>query len=180
MIMKPTSPETPAAQNNPSAGVRRIRRISQYLRGIVLIYLVVLPGWATVCILASHRGDSAGWYWGPSGAGVSLVERWLAALSGMIYLGMAVIFYRLLNLVERGTYFAVANVRLLRWLGNLAFANGLLGAVAPVVVSGMVTFPTILLAPFFSPMVIGGLVIIMFSHIMEEACKLREEQALTV
>ena len=98
----------------------------------------------------------------------------------MIYLGMAVIFYRLLNLVERGTYFAVANVRLLRWLGNLAFANGLLGAMAPVVVSGVFTFPAILLAPFFSPMVIGGLVIIMFSHIMEEACKLREEQALTV
>jgi len=150
------------------------------LRAIVLIYLVVLPGYAMICILAAHRGGSTGWYWGPYGAGVSLAERWMAGISGMIYLGMAVIFYRLLNLVERGTYFAVANVRLLRWLGNLAFANGLLGAMAPVVVSGLFTFPAILLAPFFSPMVIGGLVIIMFSHIMEEACKLREEQALTV
>ena len=176
MKAKLNSPE----QNHASDGARRIRRISQYLRAIVLIYLVVLPGYAMICILASHRGGSTNWYWGPSGAAVSLAERWMAGTSGMIYLGMAVIFYRLLNLVEQGTYFAIANVRLLRWLGNLAFANGLLGAVAPVVVSGMVTFPTILLAPFFSPMVIGGLVIIMFSHIMEEACKLREEQALTV
>ena len=105
MKAKLNSPE----QNHASNGARRIRRISQYLRAIVLIYLVVLPGYAMICILAAHRGGSTNWYWGPSGAGVSLAERWMAGISGMIYLGMAVIFYRLLNLVERSRILVVAS-----------------------------------------------------------------------
>ena len=54
----------------------------------------------------------------------------------VIYFVMAAMFYRLLNLLGRGIFFATDNVRLLRWLGNLTFANGLLSLVAQVVTSG--------------------------------------------
>jgi len=46
--------------------------------------------------------------------------------------------------------------------------------------TGRLVFPMILFEAFGSPWVMGGLFGIMVSYIMEEGCKLREEQELTV
>ncbi len=171
-------PIDPFRKNLTSAGTLRIRRISRFLKALVLIYFVAMPLIGTAGSLFRSHGGSTGWHW--AAGNLSAAEQWLAVFTAVICLGIAVTFYRLLNLWETGIFFSQANVRLLRWLGHLAFGNGLLGVVAPVVASGLVTFPTLLLSPFSSPWVVGGLFVIMVSHVMEEACKLREDQALTV
>ncbi len=171
-------PIDPFRQNHPSEGTLRIRRISRFLKAMVLLYFVAMPLFGTGWSLFRSHGGSTGWHW--AAGNLSVADQLVAAFTVVICLGIAVTFYRLLNLWETGVFFSKTNVRLLRWLGHLAFGNGLLGVVAPVVSSGLVTFPSIIISPFNSPWVVGGLFVIMLSYIMEEACKLREDQDLTV
>ena len=107
----------------------------------------------------------------------------LYALAEGIFLLAVVSFYRLLNLYEQGTVFSLANVRLYKWLGCLAVGYGLLEACAPMIRSDVDIFRHLEIFLFEvagSPWIIGGLFVVMISLIMKEACKLREEQELTV
>ena len=181
MNAKTSSSEDQVNQKAPSAGIRRIRRISRYLKAMVLLYFVAAP---LYCIASYffYPGSKLEihHFAGGSSSSLSVGEILLMVLEIALYFAIAVTFYRLLNLFEKGTFFSSANVRLLRWLGYLAFSIGLLGVLSPVLLTGLLTFPIILLAAVGSPWVAGGLFVIMLSHIMDEGCKMREEQDLTV
>ena len=168
-------------QKTPSPGTRRIRRISRYLKAMVLLYFGAVPLYCIISLFF-YPGSKVEikHFAGVSSSSFSAGEIWLMVLDVALYWSIAVTSYRLLNLFEKGVFFSSANVRLLRWLGYLAFAIGLLGAISPVLLLGLLTFPTILLAAVGSPWVAGGLFTIMLSHIMDEGCKMREEQDLTV
>jgi len=143
----------------------RIRRLSRNLKAMMLLYFVAAPLYFT----------RPGWHWEL----VSMSDKLMAIISAVIFLAMAVTFYRLLNLFEKGVFFSTKSVRCLMLLGYLAFSEGLLGVIAPVIASGVVTLG-LLLAAIGSPWVVGGLFVIMLSHIMDEGCKMQEEQDLTV
>ena len=124
-------------------------------------------------ILAAGRGER-------SPPMIAASTKMVTALTVAIYLLGAVVFYRLLNLYEKGIVFSPANVRLFRWLGFLAFCKGLLAVAASAVSHGEFVFPMVLFETLRSSWVIGGFFAIMLSYIMDEGCKLKEEQELTV
>ena len=175
-------------KNNPST--RRIRIFSQILKALVLIYMVVIPlvtiaaptivNFAIVnyVLLPGQTIGSA--YSMTNSPAPSASMKLVTALTAIIYLLGAVVFYRLLNLYEKGIVFSPANVRLFRGLGCLAFCKGLLAVAASAVSYGEFVFPMVLFATLRSSWVIGGFFGIMLSYIMDEGCKLREEQELTV
>ena len=107
----------------------------------------------------------------------------LSALAVGVFLLAVVTIYRLVNLYERGTVFSLTNVQLYKRLGYLAAGYGLLGACAPMIGRNPDIFALLEIFLFevtSSPWIIGGLFVVMISLIMKEACKLREEQELTV
>jgi hypothetical protein len=177
----PITPANPLHPGIPSAGLLRIRRISRYLKAMVLLYFVAAPLYF-IGMSFYHTGNGPGdWHFAVGlSSSFSAGEKLLAVLAVSIYFAMAVTFYRLLNGFEQGIFFSPATVRFLRLLGYLAFGNGLLGVISPVILTGALTFPTIILSAVGSPWVAGGLFVIMMSHIMDEGCKMREEQDLTV
>jgi len=80
-------------------------------------------------------------------------------------------------LYGRGEIFSRANVRLYQRLGHLIFAGGLLQMVAQAAATGQFRlWPD----TGSGSWIIGGLFVVMIAAIMEEGCKLREEQELTV
>jgi hypothetical protein len=162
-----------------NANSPRVIKISRTLKAMMLIYLFVLP----LCVVATSRKGMA---WGFGGqihsnfSDIPIGGKIIGALSTSVNLLIAVVFYRLLNLYEKGIFFSSQNIRLFRALGYLAFSEGLVGVASPVVASGLVSFPSLLFAILGSPWIVGGLFGIMISSIMDEGCKMREEQELTV
>jgi len=179
MNAKPLSPAGPLKQNFP--GALRIRRISRYLKAMVLLYFVAWPLYY-IGMSFYHSGKGPGdWHFAVGlSSSFSISEKLLTVLAIVIYFAIAITFYRLLNLFEQGIFFSSATVKFLRQLGFLAFGNGLLGVISPVILTGTFTFPSIILSSVGSPWVAGGLFVIMISHIMDEGCKMRQEQELTV
>jgi hypothetical protein len=111
---------------------------------------------------------------------VPAVVKLLAGIGGGLNLLAAMTFYRLLNLYEKGIIFSAANVRLLGRIGHLVFSFGLLNVCGPVIISGKLSILEFIVAVVSSPWVIGGLFIVVISHIMDEGRKIQEEQELTV
>ena len=143
-----------------------------------LVYFVVVP----LVVITSFGTTS----WKISGQAyetltdVPPVEKLMTGLAVAIFLLVAITFYRLLILYEKGIIFTHQNARLFRILGYLAFGNGLVGVVAPVASSGLLSITGMIFGTLASPWVIGGLFGVMISHIMDKGCKMREEQELTV
>ena len=175
-----------------NASTQRIRVLSQILKALVLIYMVVIP---LVCLISPvllnfvtvnfilQPGQTMGpdpRYAPSNPPTISMNTKMATALSAALYLMGAMMFYRLLNLYERGVVFSPANVRLFRWLGILAFCKGLLTVVASSTSYGDFVFPMVLFSALRSTWVIGAIFAITLSFIMDEGCKLREEQELTV
>jgi hypothetical protein len=174
------TPSSPVKLPTPDIGLSHIRKISRILKAMLLIYFFVLP----LFVLAISVKKTPTWGFGgqiytdfydiPGGGKI------ICILSVSINMLALIVFYRLLNLYEKGIFFASQNVRLFRALGYLAFSNGLIGVISPVVSSGLLNFPGLLFAILGSPWIVGGLFGIMISHIMDEGCKMQEEQELTV
>ncbi len=171
--MKPISATVP---------IERIRKISRILKGLFLIYFLVL-----VCVVAmSVRLQTGERTWTVYGvtygefSSVPLKMRLLGLLGLGLFLFAAVTLFQLLNLYEKGVVFSLNNVLLYKRLGHLIFGYGLLNICAPVVDSGTLEIWTFLLGASCSPGVIIGLIVIMIASIMQEGCKIKEEQELTV
>jgi len=159
------------------ASTRRVRTISGLLKAMLLIYLFVLP----LYLIAA----SVGFFPAPGNSHItfpqmSVGQKLMESFSVSVHLLIAVTFYRLLNLYEQGIFFSRANVRLFRLLSYLAFSNGLIDVVWTIVTLGKLGLPFILFSMLGSPWVVGGLFGILVSHIMDEGCKIQEEQELTV
>jgi len=144
---------------------------------MLLIYLLVPP-----LFIVARKGM----IWNFSGqiysnfSDVPAGGKIICVLSLSIGLLALIVFYRLLNLYEKGVFFSSQNVRLFRALGYLAFSEGLIDVASPIVPSGLINFPSFLFSILGSPWIVGGLFGIMISFIMDEGCKMREEQELTV
>jgi Protein of unknown function (DUF2975) len=170
------SSEAKSTTNSKSS---RVVKISRTLKAMLLVYFFILP---LFVIVTSRKGM----IWNFSGqvysnfSGIPVSGKVICVLSVSIDLMALIVFYRLLNLYEKGIFFSSQNVRLFRALGYLAFSEGLIDVISPVVSSGLINFPSFLFSVLGSPWIVGGLFGIMISFIMDEGCKMREEQELTV
>jgi hypothetical protein len=168
-----------APKAKPTTASLRVVKISRTLKAMLLIYFFVLP-----LFVVAMSGKTLTWGTGgqiySSFSAVPTGGKIICVLSASIDLLAMVVFYRLLNLYEKGIFFSSQNVRLFRALGYLAFSEGLIGLVSPVVSSGLLNFSSLLFTALGSPWIVGGLFGIMISFIMDEGCKMREEQELIV
>jgi len=163
-----------------SPQIKRIRMMSQIIKALFLIYVFAAGLIAVLFHTTSHL-------WRIFGIPISAVSKiptdveFLYALGVGIFLSAVVTIYRLLNLYEQGTVFSLANVRLYKLLSYLTMGYGLLNACG---LNIGLDFDTHLKLFLFnatsSPWIIGGLFVLMISLIMQEACKIQEEQELTV
>lgn len=183
-----------APKTNPQ--MKRIRTMSRMIKALFLTYLLA-AGLVSILLKITPllHGSSHSWrifdllfamMYEEFPMGLKL----LYALGAGILLSVVITIYRLLDLYERGTVFSLANVRLYKRLGCLAIGYGLLDACGykfAVDIANRMTATDIvthlevfLFEATSSPWIIGGIFVVMISLIMEEACKLREEQELTV
>jgi uncharacterized integral membrane protein len=165
--------------------MKRIRLMSQIIKALFLIYVFAS---GLIALLIKANGHSPYLVFDnclpfASYSDVPAALKIMSAITVGIYLLAVVFFYRLLNLYERGTVFSLANVRIYKRLGFLAVGYGLLVAYAPAMRPELPIVRRLEILFFeatSSHWIIGGLFVVMISLIMMEACKLREEQELTV
>jgi hypothetical protein len=165
--------------------MKRIRWLSRIIKALLLVYVFAS---GLIALLVKSSGPSPYLVFNDclpfaSYADVPAVLKIMSAITVGIYLLAVVFFYQLLNLYEQGTVFSLANVRIYKKLGFLAVGYGLLAAYAPAVRPELDISRRLVILLFeatSSYWIIGGLFVVMISLIMKEACKLREEQELTV
>jgi hypothetical protein len=161
---------------NPRLG--RIKQLSHFLKLLFWIYFVVL-GLALAAgqvVMPIHVGHQAFGSLREIPAGLKIYEAFRCAL----YLLAVVVFYRLLNLYEKGIIFSAENVSHIRRLGELAVFYGVVTACLPVFESGGIPWPILPMNILFSPWLIVGCLTIIIAWIMDEGRKIQEEQELTV
>lgn len=162
--------------------MKRLRTMSQIIKALLLIYVFAS---GLIAVLLHTSSDSWRVFDMPFSkySDIPAGLKVLYASATGVFLLAVIFFYRLLNLYETGTVFSLANVRHYKRLGLLAVGYGLLRACAPAVRQDLDVFKRFVIVLFeatSSPWIIGGLFVVMISLIMEEACKIREEQELTV
>ena len=169
-------------KTNPQ--MKRIRLMSQIIKALLLIYVFAS---GLIGLIIKSNGPPYKIFDNclpfASYSDIPATLKVMSAITVGIYLLAVAIFYRLLNLYERGTVFSLANVNIYKKLGFLAVGYGLLAAYAPAVrpeLSIIQQLEILLFESTSSSWIIGGLFVVMISIIMKEACKLREEQELTV
>jgi hypothetical protein len=152
-----------------SPRLKRIRYMSQLLKGLIIFYLV-MPGLFYTLGIPHLTLTSQG------------KERLYQALTISLALLAAIAVYRLLSLYEKGVIFAEANTLGIRQLGYLAVACALLKACAPAFLpnEGIFYVPTVLLNVLLSPWFFAGLFAVVITWIMDEGRRIEEEQRLTV
>jgi|SRR5665213_60253 len=182
---------------SPKANARlnRIQKVSRALKTLFLLYPLIyfIVGWNLPFI---HKMPDGVWLV-PGGAyatisDIPLMSKLVIGLGTGLILAAIITCYQLLNLYEKGVIFSARNVQLLGRIGCLAVYYGLLSACAPVLMSAWnhwigvspispLNFHSLAIMEFFgSPWIIGGLFIVVISHIMDEGRKIQEEQELTV
>ena len=173
--------------------LKRIKTICRSLKIMVLLYFGCFGVFYPIISKTPQDG-----YWRifngsyANFADVPHVVKLMALLGIGICLAVLITGYQLLSLYEKGIIFSGRNIRLLRWIGFLTGSYGLLVVIGPTLIwawnywigvaSGIPL--NILAINFFallsSPWVIGGLGVIVLSHIIDEGRKIQEEQELTV
>jgi hypothetical protein len=122
---------------------------------------------------------------------IPLIAKVVVGLAAVLILTGVISCYQLLNLYEKGIIFSARNVRLLGRIGCLAVSYKLLGIIGTRLILtwngwlGAFPFHPIVIwldvSQFMiSPLVIGGVFLIVISRIMDEGRKIQEEQELTV
>ena len=121
-----------------------------------------------------------------------MVAKLIVVLVAGIFLATVVTCYQLLNLYGKGIIFSARNVQLLGRIGCLAIGYGLLKVWVQALISAWYAWinnsSVSLLNPVLggmtlslsSPWIMGGLFVVVISHIMDEGRKIQEEQELTV
>jgi hypothetical protein len=179
-----------------SARLNRIKKISRVLKILLLLYPLLYFGCGGQFPLIKSTVEG---YWTTSCgtyatfSEVPLVAKLIAGLGAVLLLAASITGYQLINLYEKGIIFSARNVQLLGRIGCLAFAYGFLRVFGPVLVSAWSAWiGSSRLPPHFvwfwlnvcnflsSPWVIGGLFLVVVSHIMDEGRKIQEEQELTI
>jgi hypothetical protein len=171
---------TPKKQTPTAVSLARIRKISRTLKlllGFFFIAPMLMVGLAFCQAKAWPQGCTISGVHYATFSEVPAALRVMLALGLVWYVWTLVTCWQLLNLYGRGEIFSRANVRLYQRLGHLIFAGGLLQMVAQAAATGQFRlWPD----TGSGSWIIGGLFVVMIAAIMEEGCKLREEQELTV
>jgi hypothetical protein len=170
----------------------RLRRIKVICRVLKILFLFFLACRAYVPFVRKMPDG----YWIVCGtyatfAEVPLVAKLIVGLGIGVLLMTVITGYQLLNLYEKEIIFSARNVRLLGRIGWLVFGYGLLGVSGQALFSTWHAYvgvagslPNAVLrgvhAFLGSPWIVGGLFLVMISHIMDEGRKVQEEQELTV
>jgi hypothetical protein len=152
-----------------SPRLKRIKYMSQLLKGLIICYLVV-PGLLSALGVPHLTAVLEG------------KERLYQALTISLALLAVIAVYRLLSLYEKGVIFAAANTLEIRHLGYLAVACALLKGCAPAFLpnEGIFYIPNVLINVVLSPWFFAGLFAIVITWIMDEGRRIEEEQRLTV
>ena len=185
-----------ANEISPKANVRlnRIRIVSQVLKALLLLYFVFpLSYFAYFHPFLNKTQDGWKTVWGTYAtfSEIPLIAKIIIGLAAGLILAAVAACYQLLCLYEKGIFFSARNVRLLGRIGYLAVSYKLLGVVGNLLISawngwiGSFPFYPILIwvdicQLAISPLIIGGLFLIVVSRIMDEGRKIQEEQELTV
>jgi hypothetical protein len=186
-----------ANEISPKANVRlnRIRIVSRILKALLLLYFVIPLSYFGYFRPFLHKTQDGFWttVWGTYAtfSEIPLITKLIIGLAAGLILAAVVACYQLLCLYEKGIIFSTRNVRLLGRIGYLALSYKLLGIVGNLLISawngwvGSFPFhPILIWADIYqlaiSPLVIGGLFLIVVSRIMDEGRKIQEEQELTV
>jgi hypothetical protein len=171
-----------STKTNPQ--MKRIRLMSQIIKALLLVYVFAS---GLIGLIIKSNGPPYKIFDNclpfASYSEVPATLKIMSAITMVIYLLAVVLLYRLLNLYEQGTVFSLANVCIYKRLGFLAVGYGLLAAYAPAVrpeLPILRQLEILLFEATSSSWIIGGFFVVMISIIMKEACKLREEQELTV
>jgi len=171
---------TPNKLTHNAVSLARIRNISRTLKlllGFFFIAPILMVGLAFCQAKAWPQGCTISGVHYAAFSEVPVAVRAVLALGLGLYVWTLVTCWQLLHLYGKGEIFSRANVRLYQRLGHMIFAGGLLQMVAQAAATGQ--FPLWADASSGS-WIIGGLFVVMVAAIMEEGCKLREEQELTV
>jgi membrane protease YdiL (CAAX protease family) len=165
-----------SAETNPRFS--RIKKLSRFLKILFWIYFVVLG----LVLTAGHvkipaqAGEQAFSSLRDIPSGLKIYE----AFRYSLYLLAVIVFYRLLNLYEKGIILSAENVSHIRRLGELAVFYGAFTACRSVFVNHQIEFPTLPVNFLLSPWLIVGCLIVIVAWVMDEGRKIQEEQALTV
>jgi hypothetical protein len=169
----------------------RIRIISRSLKVLLVLYLIGVVWWDL-----PWEGFLK---WLPHGTFASFSDTPLLSLVEFglmvgLVVALTITCWQLLSLYQTGSIFAARNVQLLGRIGRLALAFGLVMALVPAInlawSEWWETFSyctefwrfclLVLLELIKMPWIIGGVMVIMISRIMDEGRKIQEEQELTV
>lgn len=178
-----------------NARLNRIRIVSRILKVLLLLYFIILLTSVYFPPFLHKSPDGLFWttVWGTYATlwDMPLITKLILGLAGVLILAAALACYQLLSLYEKGIIFSARNVRLLGRIGYLAMSYQLLAVVGSRLISAWNGWidsfpfrPILILVDIgqllSSPLVIGGLFLIVVSRIMDEGRKIREEQELTV
>jgi hypothetical protein len=165
-----------SAKTNPRFS--RIKKLSHFLKILFWVYFVILGLVLTVghIKISNQAGEQAF----SSLRAIPTELKIYEALRYSLYLLAVIVFYRLLNLYEKGIIFSAENVSHIRRLGELAVFYGVITACRSVFVSHQIEFPTMPVNILLSPWLIVGCLTIIIAWVMDEGRKIQEEQALTV
>ena len=169
--------------------LNRIKIFSRILKVLLLFYLLYSMSYLPFV----HRTVDGLYYqvvWGvyEKISQAPIIALIIVLLGVGLFLTAVISGYQLLTLYEKGIVFSARNVQLLRRIGYLACGYGLLAVWGPVLVSswhsyifgGWVISYRWFMPLLRSPCLIGGLFVVVVSHIMDEGRKIQEEQELTV
>jgi hypothetical protein len=163
-------------ENSPRTDSRlqRIKKTSRVLQSVFLLYFGLFP----LVLLAEHFRELEGF--GTLRA-IPVGLKIYAGLCAIIYMLAGMTFSRLLELYEKGIFYAAQNILQIRRLGKLAIYYGLVCGWRTLMDNHTVEFPVLLpLNILLSPWLILGGVILIIAWVTDEGRKIQEEQQLTV
>jgi hypothetical protein len=178
-----------------NARLKRIRIVSRVLKVLLLLYFFIPLTYVGYFRPFLHKTQDGFWttVWGTYAtvSDIPLITKLIIGLAAVLILAAVVTCYQLLSLYEKGIILSARNVRLLGRIGYLAVSYKLLAVVGNLMISawygwmGLYTFHPIsilfdICQLLMSPLVIGGLFLLVVSRIMDEGRKIQEEQELTV
>ncbi len=178
--------------------MKKIQKISRLLQNIITVFMIFLPLFAMVlwfyAPIPNPFGISTRFF--PSAFDIvnpiSISKRFLGFIVSLIPLGIEMFLLyclvKLFNLFERGKIFTLQNVKYIRCIG----ISMLLGEMIKPFYEAITTF----IMHYDNPKghlalsigfdgneinyILTSVIVLLISWVMEEACKLQEEQALTI
>jgi Protein of unknown function (DUF2975) len=171
-----------SSQNN-QLRLKRIKKVCRVLQFCVCIYFFAPLFVIAFNLNGVHLANGTISIFNHAYAKSENIPNAMFVLSGAgllaYFLGVSA-FLRLLNLYEKGIFFAAANVEQIKKLSTCMAAYGLLAIVANVIYAGGIVFPLVLLDGQASPWLVAGAAVYVVAWIMDEGRKIQEEQELTV